>query len=112
MSPAIGKDELTKMINDVFSSKDQLEKENEKLEGEIKKIKKEKVKLDNNVFILNANKEKFEKENKDLKAQNGKIEEMGDADQIYLNAKTSYTKRLIAAIPEGRKENIKNPHKT
>ena len=75
MSPAIGKDELTKMINDVFSSKDQLEKENEKLEGEIKKIKKEKVKLDNNVFILNANKEKFEKENKDLKAQNGKIEE-------------------------------------
>ena len=44
--------------------------------------------------------------------QNGKIEEMGDADQIYLNAKTSYTKRLIAAIPEGRKENIKNPHKT
>ena len=44
--------------------------------------------------------------------QNGKIEEMGDADQIYLNAKTSYTKRLIAAIPAGRKENIKNPHKT
>ena len=44
--------------------------------------------------------------------QNGKIEEMGDADQIYLDAKTSYTKRLIAAIPEGRKENIKNPHKT
>jgi len=44
--------------------------------------------------------------------QNGKIEEMGDADQIYLNAKTSYTKRLIAAIPEGKKENIKNPHKT
>ena len=44
--------------------------------------------------------------------QNGKIEEMGDADQIYLDAKTSYTKRLIAAIPEGKKENIKNPHKT
>ncbi|MBH83542.1 MAG: ABC transporter ATP-binding protein [Flavobacteriales bacterium] len=44
--------------------------------------------------------------------QNGKIEEMGDADQIYLNAKTPYTKRLIAAIPEGKKENIKNPHKT
>ncbi len=43
--------------------------------------------------------------------QNGKIEEMGDADQIYLQAKTSYTKRLISAIPEGRKENIKNPYK-
>ena len=40
--------------------------------------------------------------------QNGKIEEMGDADQIYLQAKTEYTKRLISAIPEGRKENIKN----
>ena len=43
--------------------------------------------------------------------QNGKIEEMGDADQIYLQAKTAYTKRLISAIPEGRKENIKNPHR-
>ena len=43
--------------------------------------------------------------------QNGKIEEMGDADQIYLQAKTAYTKRLISAIPEGRKENIKNPYK-
>ena len=39
--------------------------------------------------------------------QNGKIEEMGDADQIYSEAKTTYTQRLIAAIPEGRKENIK-----
>ena len=39
--------------------------------------------------------------------QNGKIEEMGDADQIYSEAKTAYTQRLIAAIPEGRKENIK-----
>ncbi|MGC6471010.1 MAG: ABC transporter ATP-binding protein [Flavobacteriales bacterium] len=39
--------------------------------------------------------------------QNGKIEEMGDADQIYSEAKTPYTQRLIAAIPEGRKENIK-----
>ena len=43
--------------------------------------------------------------------QNGKIEEKGDADQIYLQAKTAYTKRLISAIPEGRKENIKNSHK-
>ena len=39
--------------------------------------------------------------------QNGKIEEMGDADQIYSEAKTPYTQRLIAAIPEGRKEHIK-----
>ena len=43
--------------------------------------------------------------------QNGKIEEMGDADQIYLEAKTPYTKRLISAIPEGRKENIKKASK-
>tara|TARA_B100000886_G_scaffold340365_1_gene309461 strand:+ start:549 stop:2330 length:1782 start_codon:yes stop_codon:yes gene_type:complete len=43
--------------------------------------------------------------------QNGKIEEMGDADQIYLEAKTSYTQRLISAIPEGRKENIKKTNK-
>ena len=39
--------------------------------------------------------------------QNGKIEEMGESDQIYKNPKTAYTKRLIEAIPEGRKENIK-----
>ena len=43
--------------------------------------------------------------------QNGKIEEMGDADQIYLEAKTLYTQRLISAIPEGRKENIKKTNK-
>jgi peptide/nickel transport system ATP-binding protein len=43
--------------------------------------------------------------------QNGKIEEMGDADQIYLEAKTAYTQRLISAIPEGRKENIKKATK-
>ncbi|MBL6657662.1 MAG: ABC transporter ATP-binding protein [Flavobacteriales bacterium] len=43
--------------------------------------------------------------------QNGKIEEMGDADQIYSEAKTAYTQRLIAAIPEGRKENIKKTAK-
>ena len=43
--------------------------------------------------------------------QNGKIEEMGDADQIYSEAKTTYTQRLIAAIPEGRKENIKKAAK-
>lgn len=32
---------------------------------------------------------------------NGKIEEMADADEIYNNPKTDYTKRLIAAIPKG-----------
>ena len=31
----------------------------------------------------------------------GKIEELGDADQIYNNPKTDYTKKLIAAIPKG-----------
>ncbi|HKR05044.1 MAG TPA: ABC transporter ATP-binding protein [Bacteroidia bacterium] len=31
----------------------------------------------------------------------GKIEEMGDADEIYNNPKSEYTKRLIAAIPKG-----------
>ncbi|MFL2573604.1 MAG: ABC transporter ATP-binding protein [Flavobacteriales bacterium] len=39
--------------------------------------------------------------------QEGKIEEMGDADQIYNTPKTEYTKRLIDAIPEGKLENIK-----
>ena len=31
----------------------------------------------------------------------GKIEEIGDADAIYNNPKTSYTKNLISAIPKG-----------
>ena len=39
--------------------------------------------------------------------QDGKIEEMGDADQIYNNPKTPYTQKLIDAIPEGKLENIK-----
>ena len=39
--------------------------------------------------------------------QDGKIEEMGDADQIYNEPKTSYTQRLIDAVPEGKKEDIK-----
>ena len=39
--------------------------------------------------------------------QEGKIEEMGDADQIYNAPKTEYTKRLIDAIPEGKLEDIK-----
>ncbi len=38
----------------------------------------------------------------------GKIEEMGDADEIYNSPKTDYTKRLIAAIPKGRLEDIQN----
>ncbi|MBP2833375.1 ABC transporter ATP-binding protein [Aquimarina sp. U1-2] len=32
----------------------------------------------------------------------GKIEEQGDADNIYKNPKKEYTKKLIAAIPKGR----------
>ena len=38
--------------------------------------------------------------------QEGKIEEMGDADQIYNKPETPYTKRLIDAIPEGKLEDI------
>ena len=39
--------------------------------------------------------------------QEGVVEEMGDADQIYNSPKTDYTKRLIDAIPEGKTEDIK-----
>tara|TARA_B100001758_G_scaffold245694_1_gene259211 strand:+ start:13478 stop:15268 length:1791 start_codon:yes stop_codon:yes gene_type:complete len=39
--------------------------------------------------------------------QQGKIEEMGDADQIYNKPSTNYTKKLIDAIPQGRLEDIK-----
>ncbi len=38
----------------------------------------------------------------------GKIEEMGDADSIYNNAKSEYTKKLISAIPKGQLNDIKN----
>ncbi|KRO70610.1 MAG: ABC transporter ATP-binding protein, partial [Cryomorphaceae bacterium BACL11 MAG-121128-bin16] len=38
--------------------------------------------------------------------QEGKIEEMGDADQICNNPGTDYTKKLIDAIPEGKLEDI------
>ena len=31
----------------------------------------------------------------------GKLEEIADADEIYNNPKTAYTKTLIAAIPKG-----------
>ena len=37
----------------------------------------------------------------------GKIEEMGDADQIYLNPQTEYTKNLISSIPKGQLTDIK-----
>lgn len=36
-----------------------------------------------------------------LVMQNGKIEEQGDADAIYKNPKSEYTKRLLDAIPKG-----------
>ena len=39
--------------------------------------------------------------------QEGKIEEMGDADQIYTTPKTAYTQKLIDAIPEGKQEDIR-----
>lgn len=39
--------------------------------------------------------------------QEGKIEEMGEADKIYNKPETSYTQKLIDAIPEGKLEDIK-----
>ena len=36
----------------------------------------------------------------------GKIEEMGDADEIYSDPKTDYTRKLIRAIPKGRLDRI------
>jgi peptide/nickel transport system ATP-binding protein len=39
--------------------------------------------------------------------QKGKIEEIGDADEIYNNPKSEYTKKLINSIPKGNIENIK-----
>ena len=38
----------------------------------------------------------------------GKIEEIGDADAVYLNPTSEYTKKLIKAIPKGAIEDIKN----
>ncbi|MFL5764790.1 MAG: ABC transporter ATP-binding protein [Bacteroidia bacterium] len=38
----------------------------------------------------------------------GKIEEMGDADEIYSYPKTEYTRNLINAIPKGQLEDIKS----
>ena len=37
----------------------------------------------------------------------GKVEEMGDADEIYSNPQTEYTKNLINAIPKGQLEDIR-----
>ena len=37
----------------------------------------------------------------------GRVEEMGDADQIYANPQTEYTKKLIGAIPKGQLDDIK-----
>jgi peptide/nickel transport system ATP-binding protein len=39
--------------------------------------------------------------------QEGKIQEMGDADQIYNKPETGYTQKLIDAVPEGKLEDIK-----
>ena len=39
--------------------------------------------------------------------QEGKIEEMDDSDKIYTRPATSYTKKLIDAVPEGKLEDIK-----
>lgn len=39
--------------------------------------------------------------------QKGKIEEMGDPDEIYLNPKSDYTRKLIDSIPKGSIENIR-----
>jgi len=37
----------------------------------------------------------------------GKIEEMGDADDIYMNPQSDYTKKLISSIPKGQLTDIK-----
>ncbi len=37
----------------------------------------------------------------------GKIEEMGDADEIYMNPQKEYTKKLINSIPKGQLADIK-----
>ena len=38
----------------------------------------------------------------------GKIVEMGDADTIYLNPTSDYTKKLISSIPKGQLSDIQN----
>ncbi|MBL7931226.1 MAG: ABC transporter ATP-binding protein [Bacteroidia bacterium] len=44
--------------------------------------------------------------------QKGKIEEMGDPDDIYASPKSEYTKKLIDSIPKGTIENIISSQKT
>jgi peptide/nickel transport system ATP-binding protein len=39
--------------------------------------------------------------------QKGRVEEMGDPDEIYFNPKSEYTRKLIDSIPKGNIENIK-----
>jgi peptide/nickel transport system ATP-binding protein len=39
--------------------------------------------------------------------QQGRVEEMGDPDEIYVNPKSEYTRKLIDSIPKGNIENIK-----
>ena len=39
--------------------------------------------------------------------QKGRVEEMGDPDEIYINPKSDYTRKLIDSIPKGNIENIK-----
>lgn len=41
----------------------------------------------------------------------GKIEEMGDADEVYYNPSKAYTQKLIDAIPKGRLEDIEEAMK-
>ena len=43
--------------------------------------------------------------------KDGKIKEIGDADNVYENPRTDYTKTLIEAIPKGRIEDIKKAMK-
>jgi len=43
-----------------------------------------------------------------LVMQQGKIVEMGEADQVYNNPQSAYTRNLIHAIPKGNVENIKS----
>jgi peptide/nickel transport system ATP-binding protein len=37
----------------------------------------------------------------------GKIVELGEADSIYMNPQTDYTKKLINSIPKGQLDDIK-----
>jgi peptide/nickel transport system ATP-binding protein len=39
--------------------------------------------------------------------QKGKIEEIGDPDDVYLNPKSDYTRRLIDSIPKGNLDDIR-----